>query len=158
MLGSVLTSWLHSLNPSFLFPWCFMEMELIKFSSSMLHYLPISYGELNCHQNIMHAGLSFFVCVLKRYVSFETACLGYNVTPYVIPVRLQWAQVMDIVINDIWFIRICQNGLVNYGPWKEHNTALYWENTLWRHSWAGLYYNLPRHFHFLCFIRFTVCM
>lgn len=83
-------------------------MEFIEFSSFVLDYLSTSYIGLDFLQNITYACFSFFVW--KGHVSQETASLGYGVTLNVIAVRLPWAQVMDIVISDIWFIRICQNG------------------------------------------------
>lgn len=106
--SSLLTSWLYSTKPLFVFHWHFMAF--IGFSSFVPDYLSTSYIGLDFHQNITQVCSLF--CTIKGNVSLECASLGYGVTP----VRLQRAQVIDIVLNDIHFIRICQNGLGELWP------------------------------------------
>lgn len=111
MFSSVLTSWLYSIKPLFLFRWHFME--LTEFSLFVLDYLSASCIDLDFSSEHHRCLLVF---MFKEYVSVEAVSLGYSVTLNVIPVGLQWAPVMDIVTNDIRFIRICQNRLGKLWP------------------------------------------
>lgn len=105
------------------------------------------------------ARLSFYFSYRVGFSSEHHTCLfsllcvegvcffsfGDGVTLNTIPVRLQWAQVMDIVINDIWFIRICQNGLDKLWPLERAQYCIVLGNILVKNSWTGIYYNLPHH-------------